>query len=54
MNLKIGQEIDGKEIVKMFEDTTAKVLGVVFDDGSMIHCKENESIEKVVNHKWEK
>ena len=54
MNLKIGQEIDGKEIVKMFQDTATQILGVVFDDGSVIRCKENESIEKVVNHKWEK
>jgi len=59
MNLKIGQEIDGKTIhkISMNEETrdmtvcfTAPYSGVHVDT---LTVKHNESIDKVLNHKWE-
>mgnify|MGYP003678561909 CR=1 FL=1 len=64
MNLKIGQEIDGKTIHKISMDEETRdmtvwltayelypINGVHFDT---LTVKHNESIEKVLNHKWEK
>jgi len=61
MNLKIGQEIDGKRIhsISLHEDTrdmtvwfTANAINGVHVD--TLTVKHNESIDKVLNHKWEK
>ncbi|MAO21598.1 MAG: hypothetical protein CMJ25_12680 [Phycisphaerae bacterium] len=56
--LKIGQEIDGRTIdhITMDEDTRDMVVrfGNSCDPYSLtIVVKHNESIDKVLNHKWE-
>mgnify|MGYP003649180492 FL=1 len=59
MNLKVGQEIDGRTIdhITMDKDTRDMVVrfGNSYDPYSLtIVVRHNESIEKVLNHKWEK
>jgi len=50
--LKIGQEIDGRTIdhITMDEDTRDMVF---WFDTDKIVVRHNESIDKVLNHKWE-
>ena len=57
MNLKIGQEIDGKMIHSISIDKDTRDITVSFDScckGNAILIRHNESIDKVLNHKWEK
>jgi hypothetical protein len=56
MNLKIGQEIDGKMIHSISIDKDTRDITVSFDScckGNAILIRHNESIDKVLNHKWE-
>jgi hypothetical protein len=57
MNLKIGQEIDGRTIDRITMDKDTRDMTVWFDkdypDDGVIVVRHNESIDKVLNHKWE-
>ena len=68
LKIKVGQEIDGKIIDKiiMNEDTREMTFffgkysykyyvekGYAFEDQTL-RLKENESIEKILNHVWDK
>ncbi len=58
--LKIGQEVDGKRIhkISMNEDTRDMTVWFTANAINGVHVatltvKHNESIDKVLNHKWE-
>ena len=60
MNLKIGQEIDGKTIHKISMNKETRNMTVWFTASAVngVHVdtltvKHNESIDKILNHKWE-
>tara|TARA_R110002049_G_scaffold199291_1_gene369348 strand:- start:39 stop:281 length:243 start_codon:yes stop_codon:yes gene_type:complete len=75
MNLKIGQEVDGRTIDRITMDRDTRDMTVWFDkdypviledtgeliklltnlicSGRVIVVRHNESIDKVLNHKWE-
>ncbi len=56
MNLKIGQEIDGKMIHSISIDKDTRDITVSAINGvhvDTLTVKHNESIDKVLNHKWE-
>ena len=57
MNLKIGQEVDGRTIDRITIDRNTRDMTVWFDknyrDDGVIVVRHNESIDKVLNHKWE-
>jgi len=50
--MKVGQEIDGRTLdsITMDEDTRDMVF---WFDTDKIVVRHNESIDKVLNHKWE-
>ena len=54
--LKVGQEIDGRTIDKITMDKETRAMTVCFgedypDDNGLV-VKQNESINKILNHKW--
>jgi len=60
--LKIGQEIDARIIddITLNEDTreltvkfTSAIVDDIWYDTDTLFVKENESIDKILNHKWE-
>jgi len=60
MNLKIGQEIDGKTIHKITMNEETRDMTVWFIASAIngahvgvLTVKHNESIDKVLKHKWE-
>ena len=50
--MKVGQEIDGRTLdsITMDEDTRDMVF---WFDTDKIVVRHNESIDKILNHKWE-
>jgi hypothetical protein len=52
--LKIGTEVDGKKVISMFQNQETRNITVNFEDGDSLVNKQHESIEKILNHKWEK
>jgi len=54
VELKIGTEVNGKKVISMFQDQETRNITVNFEDGDSLVNKQNESIEIILNHKWEK
>jgi len=52
LELKVGQEIDGKVIDKITMNEDTRDMTVWFDTYKLI-VKQNQSIETILNHKWE-
>jgi len=52
MNLKIGQEIDGRTLDSITMDSSTRDMVFWFDTDKIV-VRHNESIDKVLNHKWE-
>ncbi len=54
--LKVGQEIDGRTIDKITMDKDTRDMTVCFGedypDDNVLVVKQNESINKILNHKW--
>ena len=53
LELKAGQEIDGRVVDKITMNEDTRDMTVWFDTDKLI-VKQNQSIDKVLNHKWEK
>jgi len=59
LELKVGQEIDGKVIDKITMNEDTRDITVWFNqdhlasDADCFIIKANESIETILNHKWE-
>lgn len=52
LELKAGQEIDGRVVDKITMNEDTRDMTVWFDTDKLI-VKQNQSIDKVLNHKWE-